>query len=799
MDIHSAIRNGGIAVVRSLLQRNPYHLNIRDQKGYTPLMLAVRKGEYEIVTLLLDQDRIDLEALDGRGNTALMIAASQNNDDIFELLLSRHEEIMELLLTQDRIYPQVNTQDTYGRTALMHMAFAQSNNARMTSLLLDQGADPNIQDADGRTALGFAAFYGKENIAKLLLTQDGVDPDILDFTGNTLLMLAAGSSSGLQVARHKKKNKETVELLLTQDKIDISAEDDDGHTALYHIAQNKDQEMLQLFISQDAIGSSAEGSQGRTILSRAAESGNEQLVNMLLQLPQENFHPDARDSDGRTALYWAAEKRHDKVINILIPKDSVTLHMLAKEGNQALTQVLLDAGYDVNACDSGGMTPIQSAVQKKHGNLVQTLLKYKADTKYITASEWRNAFGKEEKEAVQLSEATDRTSYLTFIKADGFSWPPVETETCLYMLAEDALWENVPIPDPKVPLEPKVPSPNKLQTLLAPDTNGRYVDIIVSLWFPVELQLGQHNSNPLDRSKWSIAWRIIRSTNPNILPPRSPVYFSMLPYGWIPNDGVDFFKQFIEHLRGLWLDLCQRAEKDLSQRRLEQLSLQGKSPALMQRLAEDARKCAELRDILEDQVRDATRFVTDYCQQCHTNEAPDLEAVNEFNHSVSSKITKLDQIVRDLLQIEFAWSSITETRISTRLGQNVMLLTYVSIFYLPLAYCAALWAIPNITDNATRTPFIATSLIVGFITLFAALNLEKVAGSAGKVYENWRKKVVKNMREDKNWRGKGEKYQDINIYRRSPSEWWILGFVVSRYVRSLFGRKQRTMEKDSNI
>jgi hypothetical protein len=44
---------------------------------------------------------------------------------------------------------------------------------------------------------------------------------------------------------------------------------------------------------------------------------------------------------------------------------------------------------------------------------------------------------------------------------------------------------------------------------------------------------------------------------------------------------------------------------------------------------------------------------------------------------------------------EFAWVSmgigknaLIETRISTRLGQNVMLLTYVSIFYLPLAFCA---------------------------------------------------------------------------------------------------------------
>lgn len=43
-------------------------------------------------------------------------------------------------------------------------------------------------------------------------------------------------------------------------------------------------------------------------------------------------------------------------------------------------------------------------------------------------------------------------------------------------------------------------------------------------------------------------------------------HFSMLPYSWIPDDGVDFFTQFIVYLKGRWLKLCDLAEEHLTQR-----------------------------------------------------------------------------------------------------------------------------------------------------------------------------------------------------------------------------------------
>jgi hypothetical protein len=54
-----------------------------------------------------------------------------------------------------------------------------------------------------------------------------------------------------------------------------------------------------------------------------------------------------------------------------------------------------------------------------------------------------------------------------------------------------------------------------------------------------------------------------------------------------------------------------------------------------------------------------------------------------------------------------------ESRESTRLGQNVKLLTYVSIFYLPLAFCTA-------SHSNTTPPIRTTTLTFKLVPLGCA-------------------------------------------------------------------------------
>lgn len=54
----------------------------------------------------------------------------------------------------------------------------------MVNMLLETGADMNIQDEDGSTALMCAAEHGHANIVKLFLSQPECDSSIVDVVRN---------------------------------------------------------------------------------------------------------------------------------------------------------------------------------------------------------------------------------------------------------------------------------------------------------------------------------------------------------------------------------------------------------------------------------------------------------------------------------------------------------------------------------------------------------------------------------------------------------------------------------------
>ena len=88
---------------------------------------------------------------------------------------------------------------------------------------------------------------------------------------------------------------------------------------------------------------------------------------------------------------------------------------------------------------------------------------------------------------------------------------------------------------------------------------------------------------------------------------------------------------------------------------------------------------------------------------------------------------------------------------------------------------------------------------MGLVTLLVVFNLENIAGSTGKAYQYWRDKIVRDMRSDNRWKEKGEEFQDFNPTRRTPSEWWILGYMVHRLVEWLTGKTQWNRGTESKV
>lgn len=161
--------------VAMLLERKA-EVDIRDSKGRTPLMYAVELGWGYSIDRLIDH-KADVNAADSEGVTVLMHAMG-----------NRHRGVVANLLDKGA---RINGRDSLGRTPLMHTVFGARDDpfrhvgiriaggkeprdesgeryVELIRFLLDSGADPNIRDKDGDTALSYARGEDAKKLRKLL-------------------------------------------------------------------------------------------------------------------------------------------------------------------------------------------------------------------------------------------------------------------------------------------------------------------------------------------------------------------------------------------------------------------------------------------------------------------------------------------------------------------------------------------------------------------------------------------------------------------------------------------------------
>ncbi|XP_051028956.1 KN motif and ankyrin repeat domain-containing protein 3 [Acomys russatus] len=155
-------------------------VNLSDGNGNTALHYSVSHGNLAISSLLLDTGVCDVNHQNRAGYSALMLAALTS--------VGQEEEDMAVVR---RLFSMgdVNAKASQtGQTALM-LAISHGHQD-MVAALLECGADVNIQDADGATALMCASEYGRLDTVQLLLAQPGCDLTILDNEGTSALAIA---------------------------------------------------------------------------------------------------------------------------------------------------------------------------------------------------------------------------------------------------------------------------------------------------------------------------------------------------------------------------------------------------------------------------------------------------------------------------------------------------------------------------------------------------------------------------------------------------------------------------------
>ena len=105
------------------------------------------------------------------------------------------------------------------------------------------------------------------------------------------------------------------------------------------------------------------------------------------------------------------------------------------------------------------------------------------------------------------------------------------------------------------------------------------------------------------------------------------------------------------------------------------------------------------------------------------------------------------------------------------------LLTYVSIFYLPLSFCAALWSMNEGYDIAA---FAVTSALVATGTYVVVGNLDNLIFNVKTIYSAVKRPIVDRMGRDLDqpWVIRSEHFNSFQPRRMKikPSEWYIVLF-----------------------
>ncbi len=232
------------------------------------------------------------------------------------------------------------TEPVMRRMTLLQAAIWSSWHPLAVEILLESGADPELADAAGDTALIYAArswpLADAASVERLLIA--GVKVDAPGNRGRTPLMYAV---------MHDKRSLPAVRCLLKHN-ASVSIRDSGGWSPLMH-----------------------------------ATRGRRASIEIVRLLLDEGAEVDSRHRKGGTALISAAYARHEGIVRLLLKAGAdpnlsdqagwTPLLAATMAGEASIVTVLLDAGADATAQDRLGRTPLSVATLNRNAEIESCL------------------------------------------------------------------------------------------------------------------------------------------------------------------------------------------------------------------------------------------------------------------------------------------------------------------------------------------------------------------------------------------------------------------------------------------
>ena len=304
-DIHQAIQEGNLSLVKQIIANQPESVFLKDSKGLTALHSAARSGNIAIMAFLVGEG-VDVDITSSNRETPLHSAASAGKRDAAAWLITKGAD--------------VNARNRAEYTPLIFAAMGAYS--ELTELLLKKGADPNLKNIYSHTPLVMAASSGRINLMKLLCANGAV----IKKKDLNLLHYAIMN-----------RQKEAADFLIKQG-LEIPVSGKVGTLFMHKSAQNGLTELVRLMIEK-GIDTSALSPEGGTLLHSAAYGGDRPLI---LSLLEKGFDANARDCYDMTPLHFAAFHGQDDIIS-----------------------QLFERGAEINPGNIRGQTPLDIALSRK--------------------------------------------------------------------------------------------------------------------------------------------------------------------------------------------------------------------------------------------------------------------------------------------------------------------------------------------------------------------------------------------------------------------------------------------------
>lgn len=366
MPLSLAASNGNARMIETLIAAGA-DPNSALPEGETVLMTAARTGSGPAVEALLDHGA-DVNAKERwQGETALMWAAAENHAAAVTLLVKRgaivdaRSSALQFPKFAFNGSTMVSTPMPRGSMTALLMA-ARQGALDGVRALVEAGADLDLTEPDGSSALVLAIVNSHQDVAVLLL-EKGANPNVADSAGMAALYAALEMRSGGRLINRPSRKPtglvdslELVQLILDR-------------------GGNPNARLKTPTLQRYHNGGDAQLTDGATPLMRAAKSMDVAAMRLLLDqradpnLMTKNLTTPLmvaagaagarNEADAREAISLCLEYGAD--VNAFNSTGQTALH-IAVERSDAVVRLLVERGAEMDLKDRDGRTPLDIAM-----------------------------------------------------------------------------------------------------------------------------------------------------------------------------------------------------------------------------------------------------------------------------------------------------------------------------------------------------------------------------------------------------------------------------------------------------